>query len=857
MSLPFRATSGVFGSPDSSSDDYKNVINDLTIENKRLKRRLQKAKHREEVRPDKDRLFEVKIYDLPVGKKRELEEVLRKFAANLDGLPSSQVVHPLATSTHSARSLAEAGGKPSSSMASTRVADSGYGSMTALHQASTAMSGQCSARSDNMRTPKSHDQTIRPYLHNIPEGLLPRQQPQSISYQRLQRLVVRKMEQVFRGRGAAAGGHQQSLQQQEVSQSTAQADRSELEAQGRGAGAEGLREARIMDTETEYPMNSSNTYVAISKLPTIAVAGWSADGIDSHDFTASSTFPCAEQRPTRPLDLDPDRAQFPTENLEYFRHLGFLGHGKNGVATPSADRDDYIFLNLLMNIAQLHIVNVTADFVKTAVTEHSRNLELAADGKKIRWRGDQGTDCCSSSDAEEENFDASNRPQIGEKRQRTRHRHPTTENHAPKRVALSARTPSERTGPMHYSSVEQARIGDDCNASNADRRSEQSLQLGEHEMGESSAWTSTMKANEPVSRQKGSGSLVFYKKAPFCTDLSADMTKRSCSSNDMQSVSATTHPLGIKPPEQATFRRASSNEYDAQTLNFLAKPPSAVEINNVAGGAIAFPSQQSSPRRVTFAEPDERSPFEASGVGGVVTNDHFCFTVTMQRRLASPKAAQPTRQKLPVPAPFAAALPRKPSPEYRVVEQIMSTSKTDLDPSPLPPATMHIFSTGSDVCSGSEAISNDSAFSDSRSGSSTSICHHYNFDSLATFTRMRYPARVALQQRGILPISGDVSSSASIEPNLSGSEAGSESDDDTDDEDNQSLDFLATAREVDPDAIRAKEREYDAEMAERLAVEIPAGSSAATAGGGSGSVSPSATELEGDEDHVDRGSVSS
>ncbi|EME81453.1 uncharacterized protein MYCFIDRAFT_211847 [Pseudocercospora fijiensis CIRAD86] len=73
--------------------------------------------------------------------------------------------------------------------------------------------------------------------------------------------------------------------------------------------------------------------------------------------------------------------------------------------------------------------------------------------------------------------------------------------------------------------------------------------------------------------------------------------------------------------------------------------------------------------------------------------------------------------------------------------------------------------------------------------------------------------------------------------------ASSEDEDEDEDDgyessDDGSLDLLAAAREIDPDAVREQEREYDANMAERLAEEIPAGSSAATAGGGSGFASP-------------------
>ena len=52
------------------------------------------------------------------------------------------------------------------------------------------------------------------------------------------------------------------------------------------------------------------------------------------------------------------------------------------------------------------------------------------------------------------------------------------------------------------------------------------------------------------------------------------------------------------------------------------------------------------------------------------------------------------------------------------------------------------------------------------------------------------------------------------------------------------VDFLAAARALDPEAVRQQEREYDAIIAERLAEDIPAGSSAATAGGESGYTSP-------------------
>jgi hypothetical protein len=80
-----------------------------------------------------------------------------------------------------------------------------------------------------------------------------------------------------------------------------------------------------------------------------------------------------------------------------------------------------------------------------------------------------------------------------------------------------------------------------------------------------------------------------------------------------------------------------------------------------------------------------------------------------------------------------------------------------------------------------------------------------------------------MQILNIAPVASDISE-------------GSESD--YEDSDDGSVDMLATARQQDPSAVRASEREYDAALAERLSEEIPAGSSAATAGGGSGFNTP-------------------
>jgi hypothetical protein len=84
QSLPLRAGQMKLGTPGgSSTEDFRGVIDDLTIENKKLKRRLKKYEKLHDAHLKNDKLFEIRVHGLEADKKRELEELLRTFAGNL------------------------------------------------------------------------------------------------------------------------------------------------------------------------------------------------------------------------------------------------------------------------------------------------------------------------------------------------------------------------------------------------------------------------------------------------------------------------------------------------------------------------------------------------------------------------------------------------------------------------------------------------------------------------------------------------------------------------------------------------------------------------------------------------------
>jgi hypothetical protein len=61
----------------SSDDDYRGVIDDLTVEIQRLRETLKRYKQTGPDMVRKDKLFEIKVHGLVKEKKRELEATLR------------------------------------------------------------------------------------------------------------------------------------------------------------------------------------------------------------------------------------------------------------------------------------------------------------------------------------------------------------------------------------------------------------------------------------------------------------------------------------------------------------------------------------------------------------------------------------------------------------------------------------------------------------------------------------------------------------------------------------------------------------------------------------------------------------
>lgn len=781
--VPMHVLMRTNNTEDSGSSDFRAVIDDLTVQNKKLKRRLKKYEKLHDAHLKDEKLFEVRVHGLSSTKRRELEDLLRNFAVSAAGqtnaVSASQASNPYDRAVPTLKTH-----KTASS--SSNFADSAYASNSASASASgTSNSTSLQSRHPYRRSSKARTSNIQTYLHDIPEGLLP-QHPAAMTEYSRKKLVVRRLEQIFAGTGAGIGDHHHPIQQQEVSQMAAKADRSALEATGQTAKIEGIREAPIMkDDEDRSAEDASGPEIT--------------QGTESEQKPGLSP----QQRPTRPLDLDPHRAQNPHDNFQYIRHLGFSPPEPTTMQAHE-EGHGWIYLNFLFNMAQLHTLNVTPEFAKKALLDYSTRFELSEDGRKVRWKGGR-TITRSASDT-----DGSSPSTYGNSFNGTSPQKRSKSSHhvagAKKRRMTEKQDSKFAYTPLFFHRTSE----DDSDLSSEEDETES--QFLAPPGGDSSAMTSSGIRTVSLRQKKQSdnGPIIFYNNAKFCTDLSGEpKTEAAMMYNPILYHATTEHALGIPRPSEASTTGIFESRGPLDGAKDLPEAmclddnpiPEALELNFPVTTPLSDVSGASGPARNPV-------DLEASGIGGIYPSDNFSVNVKTERKRNHAAMAQPGQQK-PYSARIAGLLKENKQQSVHFEDDVVSTFHQELPPSELPPASCFM-----DI---DEYDDDESEFEDYQS-------------IIPDLDRVHDVPATAPQTIDM--------------PYLSSSE----SDDDDDEEGNKdddaasdgSLDLLATARKLDPQSVQAREREYDAHMAERLAEEIPAGSSAATAGGGSGFASPAA-----------------
>lgn len=769
---------------DDTTDEYRGVIDDLTIENKKLKRRLKKYEKLHDAHLKDDKLFEVRVHGLPAAHKRELEDMLQKFALGLNNTPD--------LAAHSSRKPALTTQATNTSSYASQFHDSAYASASASGQDSSAQSALDNTRKNLFKqSSKSREQNIETYLHDIPRSLQPRH-PTVMTEKAKKQLVVRRLEQIFAGKGADKGGHHHPLQQQEVSKLAAKADRSAIGPLERTPLAEGTREATIMDGDGDAMGNGAYTPSPDSDSTQHMAPG---QKVIERDFAEdSSEQQSLEQRPTRPLDLDTERAQIPADNFSYLRHLGFSPPDLDTMAAFTGGHG-WVYLNLLINMAQLHTINVTTDFVQKALSEHSNRFELSHDGRRVRWRGGKNLTRTISEgdDTSPEGAGGSTSGQIPRKRMKTSH----------ERLLHQHRLEDPQNRKLAYTPLFFHGNSEDTSEESS-LLLEGSTRCHRHAAASTSSGAGNSTARPGLKKRHRSGDggpIIFYNNASFCADLSGDHRTSGNMEQPIFYFTPTSHPLGatIKPDSGRVLEKRGPLDEAGdlpEPMDLCDNPiPEIMEVG--------FPPQ------TPLTSASEQSPvtFEASGIGGVYPSDNFALNVKTQHGRAA-KAEIPAEQtqcsgRVYAPRISQVLVDKITSQTAQPqAHKVLSTRRRDMPPSELPPA----------AC----VMDDDESEYDSDAESSSYI----ERDMASILPPAAAPRMINF------PSWSDES------------EVGDDEDDDMDSDSDGSFDLLATARQADPEGVRAREREFDAATAERLAEEIPAGNSAATAAGGSGFTTP-------------------
>ena len=771
---------------ENNSEDFRSVIDDLTIENRRLRKRLQKYEQLHCGNLQSDKLFEIRVHGLPASKKRRLERTLQDFTSSLgdtgDEDPPSTFAQKL--SKVSNRRLAPVHAS-SSSTSNSRPLDSAYASMSASGGNSDARMQKVDAENASCQS-SSSDQNVRSYLQSISHGVLPKHPPVMTETAK-KRVVVRRLEQLFTGSRDSSNTHSQSRQQQEVSQSAANAERCESEARGHHVGVEGNREAKI---------SSSENQVASRSLPILEKASSDPSSRD----TSVSGVATPDQRPTRPLDLDPSRAQDPERNIEYIKHLGFDAL-KSTLENKSREDEGWVYLNLLIGMAQLHILNVTPDFVRDSIRDISAKFELSPDGSRIRWKGgDGGTKISLGSGDNSEHTSEAYPTELNASRElgRSKSSKPSTEiqsgvsgivqlSHGPSPGSYNTNFEHQRPlllgqiiseDPYQYRPIfYHAPLSEEEDTYSFDGKNSQ---LSSAPIESTSAFDPdgaryghASQAAAQSRLRRGTDPIIFYNRARFYTDLSKD--EESMPYNCPLYDRSTGGVVGCDNGNGQDGYRGESKGLISKPLE--PNPISSIEPSastpSITGLTENFPNSTRSPTTES-----EAKSFEVSGLGGVMPGDNFSIKVHVAHEQPSEKSGSRTK--------------------------IISARRTELVPSSLPPPSYaflpHSSGSASDEDIGDEE--SDAKMEDADDG------------DVGQFVPPRF----------LNTFSSDTTRNESSE-------------DQEDSDDDSSIDLLAHARQIEPEEVAAREREFEENVSispeKMVATEVdpPESSVVATIGG--------------------------
>ncbi|KAL8634929.1 MAG: hypothetical protein Q9228_007528, partial [Teloschistes exilis] len=335
---------------------YRDIIDDLTVQNQKLRRRLKRYEKDYSIATSQDGLFEVRVRRLPPGKRRELERILQEF---LSTVPSSRERSNARSDDLRARaSLRRQEQKnvpkpiqsPSPNM---KGLDSAYSSISATGVTASAVEDR-----SNTELAKQATSDLGRVMLSDPDRVPHLDGDYDVSDVAKQKVVVARLEMLFSGREPVQGDMYGPNMQIET-----------LKRDGPTALATG--EPSTTFAEEHPPAASKTTNSVDFENP-------------AQPTDRPSDFPAAlSQQPLTVPGLP--NANVSRASLDHWHHLRHLGAASPLAGSSPQSSHGWVYLNVLFNMAELHTLNVTLDFVRQAIHDISENLMLSEDGRKVRW----------------------------------------------------------------------------------------------------------------------------------------------------------------------------------------------------------------------------------------------------------------------------------------------------------------------------------------------------------------------------------------------------------------------------------------------------------------------------------------
>ncbi|KAF8423816.1 frequency clock protein-domain-containing protein [Tirmania nivea] len=608
---------------DSNSDSYRSVIDDLTIKNQKLKRRLRKLEELQAEHLQTDKVFELRIHGLSQSKRQELENLLQQFTSTLHNSPDSS--GPSLADSPPATSNGSSFG-PSTVVTSDSAYASNIGSgMGSLAGTSTHQS-LASGKSGDSRHSKGSWNAASRGRGTVPSGssggVNGKKVPTYISEKAKMKQVVRRLEYLFTGKRS----QDQHLAPSRHHSKTVSSDSDDVV--GNVEGQEGVKEKPVT-------------------------------GLD--DSPAKSPEP------------DSRLPQIPEQNLEYLHNLTSTSSTHEPL-NIGGHWDGWVYLNLVINLAQLHTINVTVPFVKEAIATKSVKLELSADGKMVRWKGEmEGSNLASEIDTKSESnsppssspMDASSEETRGRKRSdgscsqtdlssitrmpidiKTAHSMETSSS----RLSTLSRShdPGHRSGPssqrssgFHYKPLFAQSKGFEDDSSEPSETGystssgRKSSSTPDGASGGYSGGGSRTRGRKPTV-----GPIIYYENGKFCTDLSAQevIPRDESTTPDYPYERMTNEVVGAL----GTQNTDTVDQNSRPLLRTLAPLETLVEGQLLGSRATdededddSYAALEFSPKLESTLPGDPPLPveLEASGIGGVQPEDNFAINVQVKHYL--------------------------------------------------------------------------------------------------------------------------------------------------------------------------------------------------------------------------------